>query len=196
MLVVDLELSGIDPSVHGILSIGAVDFIDPERQFYGECKLREGAHVMEEALEINGFTEDDINDPEKESEEFLLKSFMTWIEESENHTLAGHNVHLDLYFLENGLHRAGMDSPLARRVMDLHSVCLFHMLMKGLEPPIKNGRSDLNSDTVMEYVGMPAEPRPHIALNGALWEAEAFSRLIENEGIFEEFEDHPVPWVR
>lgn len=195
MLVVDLEMSGIDPLRHGILSLGAVDFLNPERQFYAECKIREDAHIMEEALEVNGFTPEEINDPEKQSEEELLDSFLIWLQESENHTLAGHNVHFDLQFLESSLRRAGMDNPLAKRLVDLHSVCLFHILYSGLEPPVNNGRSDLNSDSVMEYVGIPAEPQPHNALNGALWGAEAFNRLIDDTGLFEEFEGYPVPWV-
>ena len=37
MIVIDLETSGIDPMEHSILSLGAVDFDNPEYFFYGEC---------------------------------------------------------------------------------------------------------------------------------------------------------------
>jgi hypothetical protein len=55
MIVCDCEFSGTDPILHSLVSIGAVDFLDPSRQFYAECRIWEGAHVMDEALEVNGF---------------------------------------------------------------------------------------------------------------------------------------------
>jgi len=39
MIVADIEATGLDPRKHSILSIGAVDFEHPERQFYGECRI-------------------------------------------------------------------------------------------------------------------------------------------------------------
>lgn len=195
MLIVDLEASGIDHDVHSILSIGAIDFMDPERQFYGECRIWDGAHIMEEALEVNGFTKEEITDPNKPTERELLEDLATWMEESENHTIAGQNPHFDLLFLETAYQRNGMDIPLARRVIDLHSITFYHMVKRKIEPPLDNNRSDLNSDAVMEYVGIPAEPHPHNALNGALWEAEAFNRLFDEESLFEEFEEYPIPWI-
>ena len=57
MIVVDVETSGLDDEKNSLLSIGAVDFYNPKNQFYGECRVREGAEVNPEALEVNGFTE-------------------------------------------------------------------------------------------------------------------------------------------
>jgi DNA polymerase III epsilon subunit-like protein len=68
MMVVDVEASGTEYQKHSIVSIGAIDFDRPENRFYAECKLWEGAHVMEGALEVNGFTEAEITDPTKKSE--------------------------------------------------------------------------------------------------------------------------------
>jgi hypothetical protein len=47
----------------------------------------------------------------------------------------------------------------------------------------------------MEYVGIPVEPHPHVGINGAVWEAEAFSRLFYDKPLFEQFKEYPVPWV-
>jgi DNA polymerase III epsilon subunit-like protein len=60
MIVVDVEASGTNYEKHSIVSLGAVDFDNPENRFYGECHIWDGAHIMEEALEVCGFTETEI----------------------------------------------------------------------------------------------------------------------------------------
>ena len=95
MIVFDMEMSGLDSSENGILSLGAVDFDNQDNIFYGECKLREGALVNKQALEINGFTLEQIkNNPKSEKE--LLKEFLKWVPNIEDKTLSGHNVHFDV----------------------------------------------------------------------------------------------------
>ena len=62
MLVVDVEASGTEAAKHSIVSIGALDFSNPSIRFYGECRIWEGAHVMPEALMVNGFSEEQIKE--------------------------------------------------------------------------------------------------------------------------------------
>jgi hypothetical protein len=45
----------------------------------------------------------------------------------------------------------------------------------------------------MRYAGIPPEPKPHKALNGARYEMEALSRLIYGKGVFEEFLRYEIP---
>ena len=54
MLIIDIEASGTDYQKHSIVSLGAIDFHQPERQFYAECRVWDGAHIMEAALEVIG----------------------------------------------------------------------------------------------------------------------------------------------
>ena len=56
MIVVDVESSGVDAQKDSLVSVGAIDFDNPENRFYEECRIWDGAHVEKEALEINGFT--------------------------------------------------------------------------------------------------------------------------------------------
>ena len=172
-----------------------MDFSKPERQYYGECGLREGLGFMEEALSVNGFLYEEIANPGKQTETELVEDFLVWFEKSENHTLGGQNPHFDLTFLEEACRRGGLNAPFARRLIDLHSVSVFHMISRGIEPPIRKRRSDVDSNMVMRYVGIPEEPRPHNALNGAIWEAEALNRLFYNEGLFETFDRYSIPWL-
>lgn len=195
MIVIDIEASGVDCRVHSLLSIGAVDFSEPNRQYYGECRLRDGASFMEEALAVNGFLYEEIVNPNKQTEIELVEDFLVWFQKCENHTLAGQNPHFDLSFLEQACRWGGLNMPFAKRLIDLHSIAVFHMISKGLEPPIRKRRSDVDSNMIMRYVGIPEEPRPHNALNGAVWETEAFNRLFYNEGLFKDFERYQVSWL-
>lgn len=194
MIILDVETSGIEPLKHSLLSIGAVDFKNPTRTFYEECRMWDEAHVMEEALAVNGYTEEQIRDPKKQTESELVTKFLYWMKDCENHTIAGQNVFFDAGFIIAAANRNHIDISIARRIIDQHSICYAHMIQRGIEPPIKNKRTDLNSDTIMQYVGIPAEPKPHIAINGALWEAEAFSRLLYNKNLLPQFGQYKIPW--
>lgn len=196
MIVLDVETTGTEASKHSLLSIGAVDLLKPERQFYGECRAWDGSHVMDEALEINGFTRENINDPNKKTEGELVQEFLNWAEASEVHTIAGQNPSLDHDFVKWGAIRNHLDFRLPKRMIDLHTVCYTHMVGRGLTPPLEKKRSNINSEFIAGYVGIPAEIRPHIALNGAKWEAEALSRLLYNKHLLDEYKNFPIPWIQ
>jgi DNA polymerase III epsilon subunit-like protein len=193
MIVVDVETTGTESHKHSLLSIGAVDFDDQTRRFYGECRMRDGAHIIEKALEINGFTLEEINDSQKMSEGELAEKFCSWAIESEDHTLAGQNPYLDQDFIRMAAEYAHIDYPLAKRTIDLHTVCWMHIIQHGNTPPRAKNRSDISSGFICQYVGIPEEGKPHIGLNGALWEAEAFSRLLYGKNFIPEFSTYPIP---
>lgn len=201
MIIVDVETSGINAKKHSIVSIGAVDFLNPTNTFYEECRIWDGAHIMEGvegeteikgATDVNGMTPEQMRDPNKKTVGEVIMLFKKWTETCSDWVFAGHNPSFDIEFITDSIDRFNIEWSLPRRTIDLHSVCYCHMLSKGLKPPLKHQKSFLNSDNVMEYVGLPAEPKPHIALNGALWEAEAFSRLIYGKSLLPQFAQYPV----
>ena len=196
MIVVDVETTGVDPDRHSIVSIGAVDFLHPERRFYEECCIWDGAIISDEALVINGYTREEVVDTKKQSLEEILKKFFIWIEESEEHTIMVLHPIFDLSFLDESAERYHLQLPFPKRSLDLHSICFAHMIKSGLIPPIINKHSAVNSDLIMQYVGIPTEPKPHIAINGALHEAEAFSRLLYDKNLLPEFAEYPLPWLK
>lgn len=193
MIVVDVEMSGVNPDKNSIVSIGAIDFDTPTRRFYEECRVWDGAHITPEALVVNGYTEHELLDNSKQAPEELIKNFIEWSRECGEHTLMGQNPGTDLWFMENTANRAGVEWSFPHRSLDLHSICFAHMVERNLTPPTYNKRSGLNSDKIMEYVGIPSEPKPHIAINGAIYEAEAFSRLLYGKNLLFEFRDFSVP---
>ncbi len=195
MIVVDVEASGTEYHKHSIVSVGALDFDDPTNQFYDECRIWDGAHVMPEALEVNGFSREEITDLAKKPEGELIKAFIAWGNETTEHTLAGQNVSFDRDFLKAAAGRMHIEWPYAYRTVDTHTLCYMHMIKRNLNIPSVNRRSALDLDTVLNYVGIPAEPSPHNALTGALSHAEVISRLLYDKKLLPEFVQFDIPWL-
>jgi len=196
MIVVDMEATGTEPHKHSLLSIGAIDFSNPKNQFYEECRMWEGAHVMDEALKVSGFDAVSIKDPKKQTEKELVTHFLAWAATCQEQTIAGQNPSSDRDFIKYGCERAHINWPLAYRVIDLHSICYFHHIQKGVTPPTTHKHSALNLNAILAYVGITEpQPKPHNGLTDATLEAECFSRLLYNKVMFEQFEKYPIPWV-
>ena len=197
MLVVDVEASGTEAHKHSIVSVGALDLSNPTNRFYEECRIWDGAHVMDGALAVNGFTMEQITDSKKQTEADLVHAFMEWSKDLPEKTLAGQNVSFDRDFLKYASERAGhTEWPFAYRTIDTHTLCYMHMINRGMTPPVMKNRSALNLDAVLNYCGIPAEPEPHNALTGALSHAEVISRLLYGRKLLREFEQYQIPWKK
>jgi DNA polymerase III epsilon subunit-like protein len=195
MLIVDVEASGTEHYKHSIVSIGALDFANPTNRFYEECHIWDGAHVMDEALAVCGFSRDEILDPAKPSEAAIIHAFLAWSDGLSERTLAGQNVSFDRDFLKSAAERAGhTDWPFAFRTIDTHTLCYMHMVERGLEPPVRRRRSALDLDSILRYTGIPEEPKPHNALTGALSHAEVIARLLYGRKLLPEFAQFEIPW--
>lgn len=191
MIIVDVETTGLNPEKHSIVSIGAISFFNPAEYFYEECSVFDGAEITIEALQVNGFTEKEITDKNKKSLESITRAFLLWIGNFDDKTLAGQNPSFDRNFLKASAdrykiewisHNRGVD-----RTVDLHSLCYAHHLKRRLVP------TDLNTNKILNYVGLSDEPKPHNALTGAKMVAEAISRLIYGRSLIKEFEKYTVP---
>lgn len=193
MIVVDIEATGTDIRKHSLVSVGALEFENPQRQFYRECRVFEGAEIDPEALKINGFTAQQVTDTAKPTLQQIITDFVAWCSECAEHTLGGHNTSFDRDFLQSSVDRYGLSWRFGYRSLDLHSCAWMHMKRRGLKPPISEGRSAMNTDAVFVYVGLPEEPKPHNGLTGAKMEAEAFSRIIFSKQLLPEFAAYPIP---
>jgi DNA polymerase III epsilon subunit-like protein len=196
MIILDVEASGIDENKDSLLSIGAFDFDNPKNQFYGECKIWSGAHINDDALAVNGFTKEEALDESKQTDIELVKKFIEWALTCKEHTFAGQNPSFDRDFIHSSATRGHLDWPFAFRTIDQHSLCYMHMIKRGITPPVSNDRTDLNSDKIMEYVGIPTEPHPHNALNGAKVAGEAISRLLYDKKLLPEFDEYSITWLK
>ncbi len=197
MIVIDIEASGTNYEKHSIVSLGALDFDNPERRFYKECRIWSGAHYNEDSLAVCGYSVDQITDPDKMPEGEMVRHFLEWSQHMGDRTLAGQNVSFDRDFLKAASEREGIPWDLAHRTIDTHSLCYMHMVKRGLTPPIdaEHRRSALNMDVVLNYCGIPEEPKPHNAFTGALSHAEIISRLLYDRKMLPEFAQFEIPWL-
>lgn len=196
MIVLDIEASGTDPAKHAVVSIGALDFDNPNNQFYDECRVWDGAHIDPEALEVNGFSRAEVTDEKKKTEAEAVRAFIAWAGDVRDWTILGQNPSFDRDFVRAACVRAHLDFPFPYRTLDTHTLCFMHMLGRGIQPPFDalKHRTALNLDIILNYCGIPEEPSPHNALTGALSHAEVASRLLFGRPLLPEFEVYPIPW--
>lgn len=197
MIVVDIEASGTRPDLHSVVSIGAIDLENQENRFYRECRMWDGAEIMDGSLEVNGFTQAQVTDQSKISEGEAVQEFMEWSQHFSDRTLAGQNPSFDRDMLRFAAYRAHLNWDFAYRTIDSHSLCFMHIVKAKGIPPIdeQHRRSSLDLDAILNYCGIPAEPEPHNALTGALCHAEVISRLLYDKKLLPEFSEHDIPWV-
>jgi DNA polymerase III epsilon subunit-like protein len=196
MIVLDVESTGLDASKNSILSIGALDLDHPENQFYDECRVWDGAEIRPEALEVNGFSEEEAHDTEKKTEAELIAAFVSWAtDKPQDRTLAAQNVSFDHDFVRHACMRAGIEFPFAKRTIDVHTLAWLHMTLSGKTPLLEKHHSALSSGAIQTYCGIPDEPKPHNALTGALWHAEVISRLAYGKNLLPEYAEFPIPWA-
>jgi DNA polymerase III epsilon subunit-like protein len=193
MIVLDIETTGLDPRRHSIIEVGAIDFESPGNYFNERCSIWEGAEIDLKALEINGLTLNEIQDQTVFTQKELIFRFMIWINQIDDKTIAGQNVDFDIDFINESSKRCGLNLNLGKRKVDQHSIVYAHFLRRNIRTPLKDGFSNLNTDLIMNYVGLPSEPKPHRAINGAKFEAEALSRLLFGKVMFDEFYKHEIP---
>jgi len=198
MIAIDVEGTGVDAHKNSILAIGAIDTENPSNQFYGECKVWEGAHISEEALEVNGFMREDIEGytTGKQTEADLLQGFIAWAQQvSGDRTLVAQTPSYDRSFIQRACERAGLENPFAVRTIDTHTLCWLLMTTHRDTPPTRNNHSAINLDFARTYCGLPPEDKPHNALTGAAGHAEVFSRIAYNKKLLPEFEQFEIPWI-
>lgn len=194
MIVLDIETTGLDPEVHGIVSIGAIDMNEPDQYFYEECRIREGEKIDENALDVNGFTLDECRDKNKQSTRDLLQHFEAWLDSRSIKMIGGlHVASFDVPFLNKKSTQVGLRMRLHKRSIDLHSIAYAKMQSLGKVVPMTDGWSVMDTDFIHPFCGIPKESKPHNALNGAKWEAESIYRLMNGKSLLKEFSRHPVP---
>jgi len=194
MIIVDVETTGNYPGINGLREIGAVDFLNPSNRFSIELCTRPDAEIDRQVQAVHKFREEDFYDTSKPGEEEAIKRFNSWAMNLEERTLAGMNPSFDEGFLMDAYKRHGLKWIFPYRLIDQHTLAYASILKNGFPIPHNEyGLSAVYGDLIMEYVGIPPEPRPHKGINGAVWEAEAISRLIYGRNLLPEFSRYSIP---
>jgi DNA polymerase III epsilon subunit-like protein len=193
MIIVDIEASGTDPQLHSIVSIGAVDFNDPSNRFYEECRIDDDRSYTDEALQVNGFSVEEITDQGKQTVPELLNRYFAWAQKIPDKTIAGQNVDFDKLFINESCKKHQLPNRIDKRIIDLHGLCYAKHLALKIEIPLVDESSGLNTDSILKFTGLEERLGAHNALNDALLEAEAFSRLIYGKNLLAEYRPLSVP---
>ena len=173
-----------------------MDFLSPSNKFYLDLRV-EGPIENDEpaAFKVNGYNSYVIREPSRKIPEKAIREFLAWKDTIRDTTLAGNNIStFDILFLRKLAVKHKLEAHFGHRTVDLHSLCYSCHLKNGIPVPLKDGRTNIDSDYIMCFVGLPEEPKPHKSgLVGAIYEAEAFSRLIYGKPLFQEFEEFKIP---
>lgn len=175
-VVIDLETTGLDPKVCGILEIGAVDAAG--RGFYRRVALDRGRRVEWQALECNGIDPLDLGAGVPISEALL--SLADWLQ-PEDHSvrwiMGGKNPQFDYGFLQAYWPEQAfvpLHDVISRRCVDLHSLAYGYALRESMDM----AQDDFSTDLIYKELGLDREPMPHNALRGAMHEMEGFKRWL------------------
>jgi len=194
MIVLDVETTGTDPQLHSIIEFGAVEYEHPENRFAIACQAFPGALLSERALEVNGYDAQRVFDPSRPTLEDATRQAIAWSYTCADRTLAGQQIgSFDTRFLQTAVRLADTKWPFGIRTVDLHAVALSALRTQGLPIPLRFGVSALTVDSILALVGLPAEPKPHLAINGALLETEAYGRFWTGKPYLPEYQAYPVP---
>lgn len=167
---IDIETSGLYPHRHGICQIGAVL---GERMFFCNARLDVGDGYDAGALIVNGETIKSIHDKNRQGiaealdtlRDFVMDFVMSRPAPYNPVIAAGHNPAFDLGFIRQKCEIHQIDYMFSHRSIDTHTMFVDRF-----------GYS-CNMDSAREKVGLPAEEKPHNALNGAMCARELYIKL-------------------
>ena len=204
-IVVDLEMSGLNPNENGIWQIGAVDLNNPEKIFFDESRIDDDEVVDEGALQIIGKTEEQLRDERKQSQREMVEKFFSWIELRPLRNLLCQNPQFDAVFLAEKARKYGIKKTFHYRSFDLHSIAQtkYHEINGNFSTHEHNSSMDLKG--ILEFCGVPdlriqlkdgkvvQEGNPHNALEDAKLTGECFFRIIFGKNIFPEYAKYKLP---
>lgn len=172
LFAVDVETTGLDPKKNSIVAIGAVDIETPERTFYIECRVWDGAEIEDGALRVNGFTREQIA-AQEQSHDGAIDRFFAWLtQDGDTPIMVAHNSGFDRGFVREAAARAGCKDPFSFRTIDIHSIVYMHLLRTGRPVPTR-----LSLNECLLSFGLDKEPDPHNALTGAKCNQVLFKKV-------------------
>ena len=127
-LVVDVETSGLDETIHSVLSIGAC-LLDTElniiNQQYWLVKPKNPYYYTEEALKINGFKKNEDFSRHEPISAVVQKFHSQFAQGSVIPIFAGWNPHFDARFTQDLYRITGLQWPFSYRYFDIQTLACF-----------------------------------------------------------------------
>ena len=207
MIVLDMETSGLDLVKSGIWQIGAIDLNNPEDQFIEEARIDDDDIISDGALKVTGKTEEELRDPNKQSQKEMFAKFIEWIGNRPMKNLLCQNPQWDFSWLSIRVEKYGLKKPFPYRTFDLHTLAQTRYFDINKKFMIEGEKSGMNLLNTLKFCGLKddrvmmknaeviKEGKPHNALEDCKLEGECFFRLVYGKNLFPEFSKFPVPGV-
>lgn len=157
--VIDIETTGLDPFIHEIIEIGAVNETGTFSSKVRPLKLN---LIDPSAVAVNGYNAEEWKDAPLLPD--VLNDMVKFVSGTR---FAAYNVTFDWSFFQKAYHDYGMSSPFHYQKLDILSLAVF-------------GKLDLASNKlkhVCEALDIPPEPAEHRAINGAVCAYEVLKKL-------------------
>lgn len=167
--ITDVETTGLDFHVHEILEIGLVLINQKTLEIIDKMNVKVKPEHMETAddvaLQVNGYQEADWADAISLSEAMAIYS-----EKTKDAIFCAHNVTFDWSFIFEAFKKTG-----AKDQMDHHRLDLFTMIWMKMH---NEQMERFNLNEAAKRLGVPEEPSPHRAINGAMTAYEVYKKLV------------------
>ncbi len=164
----DVETTGLDEIKHEILEIGLVLVDQQTGEVIDTLNLKvKPEHIEtadETALKVNGYDAGDWRDAIP-----IIEAMALYGEKAKDAIFCSHNVTFDWSFIAAAFKKAGLKSTL-----DYHRLDLFTLIWA------KTKGSNIESfslSKVARFLGLPEEPLPHRAINGARTAHEIYKKI-------------------
>jgi DNA polymerase-3 subunit epsilon len=168
----DLETSGDIPSVHEILEIGLVVFDQKTFEVVDTLNIKVLPEHIDTAVPValahNGYKEENWRQAVS-----LASAMAQYAERTKDAIFCAYNVSFDWGFVNEAFRKTGIDNPMGTRENHDRLDVLTLAWQKGL----KNSPS-FSLKAACAMFGVPPEPEPHSALNGAMTAFEVFKKVI------------------
>lgn len=167
--ITDIETTGLDPMVHEIIEIGLFVVNQDTLEVMDKIDLKVRPEHIETAqaaaLKVNGYRAEDWNGAISLKEAMILFG-----EKTCGAIFCAHNVTFDWFFVHEAFRKTGVKNEL-----DYHRIDLFTLAWAKLQ---KKGLEHFTMNAVAKYLGIPEEPSPHRAINGAALAGEIYKKLM------------------
>jgi DNA polymerase III alpha subunit (gram-positive type) len=168
LAITDLEMTGLDHSVHEIIEMGLVVADSKNCRIIDKLDVKVKPEHPETAdataLAVNGYKAEDWNGA------LTLKEAMElFAAKTKDAIFCAHNVTFDWAFMHEAFKKTGV-----RNQMDYHRIDLLSLAWAKLKD------SELRTfrlNGIAKFLGITEEPNPHRAINGAMTAYEVYKQL-------------------
>lgn len=162
----DVETTGLDPSVHEIIEFG-VCYSDGRPGYNLQVKPLNLDAAHPRALEITGYNDNEWRmafDPSEAAQRIA--------DALRGYVLVGHNVNFDISFIQALLDRYGINARLGHHKVDTITLAYEHLVPVGLK--------SVSLKNVCLFIGIKPEGDVHRAMAGAARARRVYQKLVRS----------------